>query len=412
MKRILFLSFAYPFGHFGPSDFCTVRIMESLSRTEGFKVSNISCAPVDINDSKPNYQLLEGVEILELPFPEENYHHSYTFEHLLLLLKIPTYPLTHLYRIWKYYRACRQVIKNQHFDLVVAQCNPHWSVLSAVLLKKMGIINRLVVLFWDNIYGKIPRRVIPEWFALHRQRLLENWIARYADRIVSPTPMKSFHDCHGDVRAAKGKRLYLEHPSITHPIENNSSSIHSYFKEGMINIVYAGRLYDLDRLMYAIKLLDTIPLATSFNLILFFYNLPSESDINKMRHSFRGNIHISGRVPFSELLSLYSSVDVFLGFAGTTPAQVISKVYDYMCYGKPILYFFDNDNDINISAFLRYPLFKAVDCRNRIEDNKDRIEAFFKSCLGKTIAYEDVERLFPTATTEAYINLISKMVNS
>lgn len=40
MKKILFLSFSYPYGHFGPSDQCTMKIMDALVRTGKFEVHN------------------------------------------------------------------------------------------------------------------------------------------------------------------------------------------------------------------------------------------------------------------------------------------------------------------------------------------------------------------------------------
>ena len=43
MKKILFLSFAYPYGHFNPSDLCSTRIMKALVETGKYEVHCISC---------------------------------------------------------------------------------------------------------------------------------------------------------------------------------------------------------------------------------------------------------------------------------------------------------------------------------------------------------------------------------
>ena len=411
MKRILFLSFAYPYGHYGPSDSCTVRIMDALSKDNAYHVYNISCSPTPAG-SNPNYRIIPNVELLKLPFPEKQIKYSYAIEHLLLFCKIPIYPLYSLIRIWKYYKACKQILeREEHFDLVVAQCSPQWSVISAVLLKKNHYIEKLLVIFWDNIYGKKPHRVIPKWFALSRQRLVENWVAKYADKLVSPTPVEEFHSQYGDVREAKGKRLYLEHPLISRPAIQ-SKLTHNSIQKGMINVVYAGRLYNINHLRYVIELLNTSSIAKHINLILFFFKEPTEVEKAKIGASFKGNIIFSGFVPPDELFSIYKESSLFLGFSGVSPAQVISKMYDYMCFGKPILYFYTDSKDVNITAFARYPLFAAIDLRHSLVDNHAFLEEFITDNITKSVDYDDVEHLFPTATSSSYINLISQMAKS
>lgn len=410
MKKVLFLSFAYPYGHYGPSDNCTVRIIDALAHSGHYKVYNVSCSPI-MEGSRPNYRVIDNVELLKLPFPEKQIKHSYAYEHLLLFLKIPIYPLFSLRQIWKYYIACKTIFeKKGPFDLVVAQCSPQWSVISAVMLKKKGYFNKLLVLFWDNIYGKVPRRIIPKWFAFKRQRRVENWIASYADLLVSPTPVQLFHNQYGDVSAALGKRVYLEHPSIFKPV-NQRGDTHGFIKDGMINILYAGRMYDLKQLQYVTSLLNSVFNAERINLILFFYKELSDSEKSLIGKDFKGHISYSGFVPLEELYSLYQHVSFFIGFAGVSPAQVISKVYDYMCFGKPVLYFYSDDGDVNITAFARYPLFDAIDLRLPPEDNLKIISKIINVNLGRSVSYEDVERLFPLATTSAYVKLISQLMN-
>lgn len=409
MKRILFLSFAYPFGHYGPSDNCTVRIMEALALNGTNEIWNISYKPQN-NNSQPNYKVVKGVNLLFLPFSENKTHHSFAIEHLLLLLKVPFYPLFSLRSLLKHYKACRALLDGRHFDLVVSQCAPQDSVISGTLLKRSGLISKHMVLFWDNIYGKMPRMLIPKWFARYRSRIVENWIARYSEKLVSPIPVKSFHDQFGDVKAAVGKRVYLGHPLINRPCTSGIPVKPGFVKTDKINIIYAGRLYCVDDIQYAIELLNSIPFAERINLVLFFYQMPSENERSRMRHGFKGTIVFSGRIPIDDLLCLYSQADVFLGFAGGNYSQVISKIYDYMCFGKPVVYFYKDDNDVNLREFAKYPLFTSIDIRLSLSKNNS-IKDFLALNLGRQVPFERVESLFPTATATAYVDQILLLVD-
>lgn len=409
MKKVLFLTFAYPYGHFGPSDNCSVRVMDTLSISGKYEVWDLSYKP-QASDSQPNYRIVEGVKHLYLPFPEKRPDYPYILEHLLLFLKIPIYPIFSIRSIRKHYNACKEILRNNDFDLVISQCSPQDSVFTGALLKRDGIIKRHMVLIWDNIYGTLPRRIIPKRFALSRSRKVENWIARYTDRIISPIPVKAFHDQYGDVSRAENKRVYLGHPLIVRPKVNSSSIKKSYIKKGCTNILYAGRLYSVEDLVYAISIINNTACAENINLILFFYRLPSEEEMKRMRMHFRGSICFSGKVPYDELLSIYPEVDMFMGFAGGSAAQVISKIYDYICFGKPVVYFYKDDCDVNVKEFSRYPLFLSVKIQDNTLENRE-IEQFIMSCNSQTIPFHEVEKFFPEATGMAYVRQVEELID-
>lgn len=407
MKKILFLSFSYPYGHFGPSDNCTVRIMESLVRTGMYEVWDISYTPSN-KDSKPNYKTVEGVNLLYLPFAEKRTHHSYAIEHLLLLLKIPIYPLFSPISIWRHYKACKEILKNMQFDLVVSQCSPQDSVIVGTMLSMGGYIDKMMVLFWDNIYGRIPRKVIPKWFALYRSRKLENWIAKYANILVSPAPIKQFHDKYGEVEYGIGKRVYLEHPSIMPPMKNDVITVDKFVKHNKINVLYAGKVYHKEQLAYCIKLLGESSLAERINLILLTRGL-SVADLDEMKKGFKGDVVMHGWIPIEELNAIYSKVDLCIAFSGYSTA-VTSKVYEYMCYGIPILHFYDEDSDVTKYAISRFPFSLSLCIKNNDEKQLKSLNVFMNNCVGKKIPYEDVEKLFPDATGTAYVRVISGLV--
>ena len=400
MKKILFLAFNYPFGHFGPSDQCTTKIMQALSQTTQYEIHNVSYA-----GERQNYAIIDGVHIHKLGFPEKIHNRAKWLIRLLLVLKLPLYPFTKLFNCKKLYRACIPILKEDKYDIVVAQCNPEESVWAGTWLKKNGYANQLVVLFWDNIYGKLPRWMVLERFALRRQRKSENFIAKFADTLVSLYPIRDFHIKYGDVPNAIGKRVYLGIPSIAPPKPLHDSKYSYVIQNDKINILYSGTVFRSEYVAYLVELLNKTNCAEKINLI-FFSRGVSVEDFSRFGNSFKGSIQTNGWIPIDELLALYSKMDYFLSFPGI-PTAIRSKVFEYMSYGKPLLLLYDDDSDVNVSTFSRYPFCLSVDQRRSANDNSKIVETYLIENKGKYVNFNDVERLFPYDSISAYINLFN-----
>lgn len=403
MKKILFLTFSYPYGHFGPSDQCTTRIMETLVRTGKYEVHNVS-----FSGDNNQYPIIEGVHIHSLSLKESIQNRPAWLIRLLLMLKLPHYPYTKRESSKRIYKICTKLIESEQYDLVVAQNNPEESVMVGTWLKKNGYIDRLMIIFWDAIYGKLPRRVIPKQFALRRQFEAENKIAEYADLLVSLYPLKTFHNQYGDVPNALGKRDYLGIPSVTHPKSLGASSYKHVIKEDKINMLYSGTIFRSEYVAYLVELLNKTTYAESINLI-FFSRGVSESDFANYKNNFKGTIHLSGWIPINDLLSLYPDVDYFLSFPGN-PTAICSKVYEYMSYGKPLVLLYDDDNDVNVSTFSRYPACLSLDERLASDKHIHSLEEYIMRTKNVSISFEEVEKLFPNDTASAYQNLIESMI--
>lgn len=403
MKKILFLTFEYPHGHFGASSQCSTRIVEAMARSSEFEVHNIS-----YSGTKKNYRDIDGVQLHLLGYPERISKSPRWVIQLKLFLKIPFYPFTRLFNSLRLYHTCRAIVKADKYDLVIAQCNPEESVWVGTWLKKNGYAQRLMVIFWDNIYGRLPRRVIPEKFALRRQRKAENFIAKYADLLVSLYPLKTFHSEYGDVPNASGKRAYLGIPSIIKPNARGISSHANVIKEGKINMLYSGTIFRKEYVSYFVEMINHTSIAEKVNLI-FFSRGVSNSDFEHLQKQFKGSIQFSGWIPLNDLLALYPSVDFFVSYPGVATA-IRSKVYEYMSYGKPLVLLYDDDQDVNVSTFSCYPACLALDERRPAEDYAKIVEPYLLEKLHVSVPFEEVEKSFPDDTAEAYVRLIESLV--
>lgn len=406
MKKVLFLSYNYPYGLFGPSTLCTSRIMEALCQNDTFEVHNISFP----QNEKPTYRILDKVQLHYLKSKPKVKRHPKFVTQMQKMWQRLNYPRCAKSEGYSFFKECIQLIGGQHFDLVVAQCYPEKCVWAGAMLKESGYVSNLMVIFWDNIYGKLPRRIIPKQYAIKLQRKAEGHIARHADLLVSLYPIKSFYEQYGDIPEAEGKRTFLGIPSILKPRDLPASPYLHVIKVDKINILYSGTIFRLEYVKYLVELLNMSEKAEYFNLIFFARGI-SHKDFESLKESFRGNIEYHDWIPLDSLLALYPKVDFFTSFPGN-PTAICSKVYEYMSYGKPLLLLYDDDRDVNVSTFSRYPAFTALDVRERAEKNIVPLDRFITEYKGKEIPFEMTESLFPSDTAKAYVDLIAGVVGS
>lgn len=402
--KILFLSFNFPFGQFGPSTNCMSRIMEALSESGVYDIYNLSYSG-KIN----NYREIKGVKIKIIPQQPPKYVGSRMGMFLRFFFHVLFYPFSNYFFCRKVYKKSKKALFNAQFDLVIAQCNTEESVWAGTWLKQSGIGNKLMVIFWDNIYGNQSHEKIPSWFAKRRQWKAEEFIAKNADILVSLYPIKSFHEKYGDIPEAYSKRVYLGVPSIIKPKQLPESSYKNVICPGMINILYSGTVFSIRYVKYVVNLINKIECSERVNLI-FFARGVDLNEIIGLGKDFKGQIKASDWIPLNELLSIYPSVDFFMSYPGIITA-IRSKVFEYMSYGKPILLFYDNDNDVNIHTFSKYPVYKAIDIRRPVDDYVVEIESFLDLYRNTNVPFEVTEQLFPKDSVKAYVELISNLID-
>lgn len=407
MKKILFLSFNYPYGDIDPSTNCSVRIMRELSKKKNYEVHCFCC----MFEGNNKYEIIPNVILHNLQLSSKTYinkKRSKFTTNLVQSLKIPIYPLYSLFKDYMHYIACKKLLQKEKFDLVISQCFPERSWFTSVLLKKNDHCDRLAIIFWDNIYGLIPRRVIPKSFALRRQRKVENWVAKYADLLISLYPIKQFHQEYGEVPNAVGKREYLGIPAIICPNKKEDTPYKKFIMEDKINILYSGTLYDIQHVNYLIDLFNATNITKRINIILLTKGI-SKGKEEELTNKFNGFIQFSGWIPISDLMNLYHYVDFFLSFPGK-PTAICSKVYEYMSYGKPLILFYEDDNDVNTQTFSQYPLCLSIDIRESVFDNTELIEQYIVQNNGNIVPFEEIERIYKTDSPSAYVDVIDKIL--
>ncbi len=405
MKKVLFLTYVYPYGYFNASASCSTRIMRKLVEDNDIEVHCVSYE--QYSDGGQPYEKIPGVLLHPIRLKERK-KYTKTMQHLRILLKIPQYPINSFHRIWTHYKVVSEICKKEKFDQVIAQCYPEESYIVGALLRRNGYIDNLTVIFWDNVYGKNPARVIPKWYATRRQKFLESFVARHSDLLISLYPIKFFHDEHGDIPEAIGKRKYLGIPSVIQPEPIVKTKYLSVIKEGKVNILYSGIILNPGFVHKLISSLNFSFRSESLNLIFFSRGM-SESEFDELRANFKGTIQSPGYIPIKDLLSVYHKADVFISFPGEL-RSIRSKCYEYMSYGHPMIVLYNNPEDVNVKTFSKYPLCLTLSME---EDKKlfaKTFDKFIDTSLGNIVPFNIVESMFATDTPKEYADLIKKQM--
>lgn len=401
MKKILFLSYNYPYGGFGASTQCSLRVMSELALNNDYEIHCISQI-----GNKPNYPIDSRIIIHQIKIKRKQPKNS-KWTKLSKVLTFPIYPLNSVVSVLRHLYAVTKICRRQDFDLVVSQCFPHESVLVGAYLKKKHIVKKHVAIIWDNMYGKSINIKIFHPFANSRQKKLESIIVKYSDKIVSLYPLKPFHDVNGDIPEAIGKRVYLGIPSVVPPTLPVHTIYSSVVKEGRINLLYSGTIIHPQYIQDMINLFNRTVMVEKINLIFFSKGL-SNVEIESLRQSFKGSIQYNGYIPNKELLSIYDIVDGFLSFPGEL-SSIRSKCFEYMSYGHPMILFYNDERDVNLCTFAKYPRLLPIDISKEC-DSVIFIEKFLSDTIHERVPFEEVEKLFELDSPNAYVNLISALV--
>lgn len=381
--------------------------MRALSEDPDIEVHCISYKQEDSNVQP--YPTIPKVRIHTIPLSARTIKSRFR-EHIQMVLRLPIYPFFSLIRVWKHYKACKEICEKEKFDLVIAQYFPEDSAFAGTLLKQNGIIPKLVVIFWDNIYGMKQARFIPKQFALRRKKRAENFIAKNANNLISLYPLKPYHLQFGELLSAIGKRSYLGIPSVLPPIKPVETEYLDVVKKNRINLLYSGSIIKPQFVYKFIEILNTYPAAKKFNLIFFSRGLSSE-EFDILRMKFKGTIQSPGYIPIVELLSIYNYVDAFISFPGDT-RSICSKVFEYMSYGHPILILYNDPADVNVATFSKYPLCQCIDVNENNNLLHPIIDEFIGSKIGRKVPFSKVEELFVLDTPGAYTSFLKKILNA
>lgn len=200
--------------------------------------------------------------------------------------------------------------------------------------------------------------------------------------------------------------LEVEHPLI---VKREKTFLDSNI-ENLTLFTYAGSFYKgIRNPEYMLKI---------FNLYLKgnegVLNLYTFGNYNNTIKDYALNnelIKDNGSLPSSMVYGELDKADYLVAVGNSISNQVPSKIFEYLSFGKPIIYFYEIDNDSNVEILKKYPYGLCIRQNdNEIESNLSKLKEFCKKNKNRILSFDKVAKIFPDALPEYTANLIERIV--
>ncbi len=266
------------------------------------------------------------------------------------------------------------------FDKVVSVYFPVEAVISAYKLKKANSDLKFIIYELDSVADGILGGSKFGGYIINAYKHLLEKIYKYADLIMVH---KSHKECwlkeHG---THKSKLVITDLPILCAPAHTQKSKDNS-----CCSFLYGGTLDFAYRSPQ--KMLDCLNELELSDRRIDFYSKGCEGLLNELNDN---TIHIHGYVGKQELNRAINEADFLLSIGNAVSNSLPSKIITYMSYGKPIIHFSLQKNDVCAEYLEKYPLAFVV---KKDSNPQDALGEFVKTNMCKTIEFGEVCELFP-----------------
>lgn len=196
---------------------------------------------------------------------------------------------------------------------------------------------------------------------------------------------------------------------VEHPLLREYPGIFTKESDN-IKIVYAGSFYKSIRNPdYFLKVVERALIHLKGNLDLYSFG-NCDKVINKYS-SRNKSITNYGRVSTEKSYEAIMNANILVAVGNSDNSQIPSKLFEYLSFGKPIVYFYSNDTDVNLKILKEYTLSLCLKQDPVIfNENVNKFDKFCKNNLNSHVPFEEVERIYNNATPKYTADLIIQLM--
>lgn len=305
-----------------------------------------------------------------------------------------------------FYGALKEI--DEPIDLIIPSSLPFESVLSSIEYISRNNVETKVIPYLFDQFTDNPSLHRTRWNKMIKRKnhlKLEEYILANSHSILIMNQLEK-HFRH-NFSAYADKVNVVEHPLLkvnTCNYENLNSD--------NINIVYTGSFYKKIRnpeyfLNVAEQSLHEI------DAVLNIYSFGNcENIIENYSKRYPLKILNHGKVTTEKAYDAISSSDILVAVGNSDNSQIPSKIFEYMSFGKPIVYFYTVDDDANLKVLERYPyrVFIKQDYE-LMDENVKRFVGFCNSYSKIRVGYNEIKKIYVDATPRYTADLIINLFN-
>lgn len=285
-------------------------------------------------------------------------------------------------------------------DAIVCAYFPLEAVIAGCNVKTKFPKAKLIVYELDSVADGIA--VGSKWRKIisHAYKCAMGRIYKKSDRVII---MKS-HETH----------WVREHPLHIHKMRVSdlpvlvASDLPTEKKEDdTVRFIYSGALDNSYRSPK--KMLETFKALDMGSWVLDFYSKGCEEDLMEASKD-NSRIRSHGYVNKKDLDCAIASADILLSVGNLVSNSVPSKVITYMTYGKPIIHFSLQKNDVCVEYLEKYPLALIVGCDEPISEVTKRVKLFVQSSNLRAVDFDNLRSALPMNLPMYSVELIIQLL--
>lgn len=291
-------------------------------------------------------------------------------------------------------------------DVIIPLCLPFEGIVAAIQYKEsQERQTKLVPYLFDQFAenDSLHRFRLNKIFKRKAHRILEKKMIETADSILIMKQLATYYK--RQYSTSMGKIYVLEHPLL---IQQRNVQIK---KEPNFSFIYAGSFYKKNRNpRYMLKLMSIVlgQLSGQINIYSFGNCVAIVNNYARLNDHMIDHGSVSTKYVYEALQE--STFLVAVGNKDTK--QVASKIFEYFAFGKPIIYFYSNEEDHNLPALKMYPLALCLkQDKQSLGTNVEAVINFCKRNMNKKLEYLEVSRLFEDATPQYTARIIEGIIN-
>ncbi len=402
MSKVLILSANY-LGAANANGICAKNIAKQLTKN-GHEVS-VLC----YDNGKDSEE-----RVYTIPSPVRKTRKSF-FEKAFAILKGFFSPELSRDSVSNYEDIALKICQENNIDTVVAMFFPFETVAALKIIKKRTVNIKTIVYeldsVGDGIFGGFKHQKHSNGVlnCLHNfryrlaDRAIKRWCDRqysYADRVILMRTHEeywknTFGKKHGNKLSIADIPVLVERPL---PKVEKSA-------EAPLRFLYGGLIQEAYRSPnYLLKIFEEYRRHNEAELH-FFSKGDCEDKIADAAKRI-GGIFQHGYVPEAELDIAIAEADVLLSIGNSVSKSVPSKLITYLAYGKPVIHFSSQKDDVCMSYLEKYPLGLVIKEWDSVKENVSKLQRFMEETKGKTVSFESVSSVLMKNTPEYSARLL------
>ena len=248
----------------------------------------------------------------------------------------------------------------------------------------------------------------------HQHIQQETAVFEKCTKIVTTPVLLRQYSQHPDYQKYLDKMVPLNFPNVKPLPAFDKADCVFDFDQSTLNLLFCGIVHDEYRSPQF--LLDSLKTVRENGFTNFKVHFLGTNESDSLKNFMAENDWVChhSNVPLDKAFATMAQSDVLINIGNTYDNQVPSKIFDYFAFGKPVLNVEKISNCPAREYFDRYPLsFTLSEWQNQPESATRQLAQFLQQNKGKTLDFNQVEKLFSDCTstyaTDVFCDIINKI---